>query len=253
MIQPEILYPLTGGAFGLVAGSFLSTLAIRWGRGETIRTGRSRCDGCARTLPPHALVPLVSYLAQRGRCSHCHRRIDRRHPLVELVCGLIGLASLAALPGSAGVAGALFGWLLATLALIDADHLWLPDPLVASLAAAGLLAGLLGLPPALGERAIGAAAGFGALALLRWCYRLVRGREGMGGGDPKLLGAIGAWLGWRPLPTVVLFAALLGLGWCLLLALRGRSPGRLEPLPLGTLLALAAWPCWLAEAVAGSF
>ena len=95
------------------------------------------------------------------------------------------------------------------------------------------------------ERLIGAAAGFLALALIAFAYRRLRGREGLGGGDPKLLAAIGAWLGWQQLPFVMLGAGLLGLAAVLLRAARGETIAATDRLPLGTLMALAAWPIWL--------
>ena len=101
-----------------------------------------------------------------------------------------------------------------------------------------------GKPP-LAERLIGGAAVFGGLWLVAAGYRWWRGREGLGGGDPKLLGAIGLWLGWRPLPGVLVAAGLLGLGVALIRHLRGEAVGRETALPLGALLAAAAYPAWL--------
>src|SRR3546814_2788914 len=110
------------------------------------------------------------------------------------------------MPGTAGWLWALFGWLLLPLGLLDARHMWLPDRLNAVLAVAGIfLAGPL-LETSLLDRWIGALAGGSLLALVAWSYRRLRGGEGMGGGDPKLVAAIGCWLGWQPLPLVLLLA-----------------------------------------------
>lgn len=230
---------------GAVAGSFLATLALRWGQGRSVVRGRSACDGCGRPLAGWELVPLASGAALAWRCRTCRAPIDPRHAGLEIACAGIGAAALATHPGADGWAGALFGWLLAVLALLDRDHFWLPDRLVIPLGLAGFAAGLAGLDPAPGERAAGAAIGFALLSLVRWGYRRTRGREGLGGGDPKLFAAIGAWLGWRPLPAVLIGAAGLGLFWCLWRAARGRTLRLTDALPLGTLLALAAWPLWL--------
>lgn len=243
----NIAWMAAGLALGAVVGSFLATLAIRWGRDESVMRGRSHCDACGCAVPPWRLVPVLSFMMVSGRCGGCGAAIDRRHALMELACALIGGVTLAVQPDAAGLAGALFGWLLATLALLDFDHFWLPDALVAPLAAIGLAGGMAGFDPPLGDRVIGAAAGFLSFTLIASSYRRVRGRIGMGQGDAKLVAAIGAWLGWRPLPWVVLAAALLGLFWYTIAAVRGRQFSPADRLPLGTLLAIAAGPCWIAE------
>ena len=108
-----------------------------------------------------------------------------------------------------------------------------------------LLDGWLGIAPALTDRLIGGAGGFVALWAIGAGYRLVRHREGLGGGDPKLFGAIGLWLGWRLLPVVLLLAGLTGLGIVLARFLTGHKVRADDRLPLGTLLAIAAYPAWL--------
>ena len=241
------LGPAFGALLGLIAGSFLATLVIRWPQGRRLN-GRSKCDSCGVQLGVRDLVPLASWALARGRCRACGGRIDPRHPAMEAVGAAIGAASLAAAPGAEGFAGALFGWLLLALFMLDLEHLWLPDQLTGALAATGLLAGALELPPALLDRLVGGAAGFGALFLVAAAYRVVRGRVGLGGGDPKLFGAIGCWLGWRALPTTLLVAALAGLAWVAVQHLRGRNVSLLTRVPFGALLAPAAWLMWLLAA-----
>ena len=184
----------------------------------------------------------------RGRCGACGTAIDPRHPIVEALAAAIGGIAFALAPGSAGLGGALFGWLLLALALLDLDHFWLPDRLTATLALTGLAFGLAGLPPVLADRLIGGALGFGVLALIGFGYRRLRGRVGLGQGDLKLLGAIGLWLGWRALPLVLLGASLVGLSYAIGRLLAGRPLAATNRLPLGTLLAVAAWGCWCAGA-----
>jgi leader peptidase (prepilin peptidase)/N-methyltransferase len=225
-----------GFLLGTIAGSFLSTLAVRWPAGRSVARARSACDQCGATIPSWRLVPLVSFALQAGRCGACGGRIDWRHPTMELGCGLIAALSIALLPNCDGVAGAFFGWMLATLALIDRDHFWLPDRLTLPLGLIGLAIG----PAALPDRLIGAAAGYFALALIAAAYRLARGRTGLGQGDAKLLGAIGAWLGWQVLPWVVLAACAIGIVWAACARKR-----RLDRLPLGTMLAAAGWGTWV--------
>jgi leader peptidase (prepilin peptidase)/N-methyltransferase len=234
-----------GGGLGLIAGSFLSTLVVRWPQGRSIAAGRSACDRCGATLSPFELVPLASYAIARGRCRHCGGAIDWRHPASEAAAALIGAASLGLHGGADGLAGAIFGWMLLALFLLDLGWLWLPDRLTLPLAALGLAAGVTGLWPSLQDRLIGAAAGFLALGGIATVYRIARGRDGIGQGDFKLFGAIGAWLGWRALPVVLLAASLLGIAVVLARLAARRPVGATDALPLGAFLAVVAWPVWL--------
>ncbi len=149
---------------------------------------------------------------------------------------------MSAYPGWEGAANALFGWQLIALAALDFEHFWLPDRLTASLAATGLAFGAGGIGVDLRSRLIGGVAGFAALWLIGAGYRRIRGRVGLGGGDPKLLGAIGCWLGWQSLPLVLVAASVIGLLAVLSMAMRGAQVAADTRLPLGTLMALSAWP-----------
>ena len=131
------------------------------------------------------------------------------------------------------------------LAALDVAHLWLPDRLTGTLAFAGLTGSAMGLSPDLTNRLIGGAAGFGALTLIATAYRHGRGRDGMGAGDPKLLGAIGLWLGWQNLPLVVLGGSALGLVVIAVMRLRGETVSADLAVPFGALIATAAFPVWL--------
>lgn len=242
----DYLWPGGLALLGAILGSFLATIAIRWPEGRSAMRGRSECDACGRTLTARDLVPLISALAMRGRCRTCGAAIDPRHWRIEAAAAVIGLTAGLATPTPLAFAGAVFGWLLLVLAAIDAAEMWLPDELTLTLAVGGVVTGLLAAPPEIGERLIGGVAGFASLWLIGAGYRVLRGREGLGGGDPKLLGAIGLWLGWRLLPAVLLIAAMVGLGVAVVSALRGREVAGDTALPLGTFLAIAAYPAWLA-------
>jgi len=207
--------------------------------------GRSACDGCGRALTWIELVPLLSYLRLRGRCATCGTAVDPVHPVTELLCALAGGAALAAEPGWIGATGAVFGWLLITLAALDLRHFWLPDRLTLGLAVAGLLAGIVDPGVTAMDRLAGGLAGFACLWGIAWVYRRTRGREGLGGGDPKLFGAIGCWLGWQMLPFVLLGASCIGLLAVAALMLRNKVVTATMRLPFGTLLAAAAFPAWL--------
>jgi leader peptidase (prepilin peptidase)/N-methyltransferase len=158
---------------------------------------------------------------------------------------MVGAVALLAHPGWAGLVTALFGWWLLLIGALDAKHQWLPDRLTLPLVPAGIAVGVAGVGAGWQERAIGAAAGFVVLAGIGLAYRCLRHREGLGGGDPKLLAGLGAWLGWQQLPFVLLGAGLLGLAAVVLKRLRGQEVSATDRLPLGTLMALAAWPLWL--------
>ena len=233
---------------GASVGSFLAVVLIRWPQGRSASAGRSRCDACGRPLSPLELVPVLNWLATRGRCRSCGAAIDRRHLAAELGAAMIGLTAVFAHPLPLAAVTALFGWWLFLLAALDVEHQWLPDRLTLPLIPAGLLAAWGGFGAGLEERAIGALAGFAALAGIASLYRRLRGREGLGGGDPKLFAAIGAWLGWQQLPFVLLGAGLIGLAVVALMRARGRAVAATDRLPLGALMALAAWPIWLITA-----
>jgi leader peptidase (prepilin peptidase)/N-methyltransferase len=247
-VLPEGVLLSLGFLVGLVIGSFLAATLIRWPQNRSVRRGRSHCDSCGTALGIRDLVPILSWLLNRGRCRHCGAVIDRRHLAMEAGAALLGLTAIAAHPFPEAIATALLGWWLFLIAALDLEHQWLPDRLTLPLIPAGLVVASLGIGPDLADRVIGAAAGFLVLSALALLYRKLRGREGLGGGDPKLLAALGAWLGWEQLPFVMLGAGLLGLAAVLLMRLRGQQVKASDRLPLGTLLALAAWPIWLVVA-----
>ena len=240
-----MLLTILGGLAGLIIGSFIAALTARWPQGRSIADGRSRCDSCHAVLGPSELVPVLSYLVQRGKCRHCGAAIQPRHLAIEIAAGGVGAAALAMHPGAYGVAGAVFGWALLALLVLDVEHMWLPDRLTLPLALGGLAATYALSMPLL-DSLIGVAAGWASLAGIAKGYKALTGRTGIGGGDPKLFGAIGAWLGWFPLPFVLVFAAVLGLLLVLYDRLSGRPVTRYSRVPLGALLAAAAWPLWLA-------
>ena len=235
---------------GAIVGSFLATILVRWPRNESALHGRSACDACGARLGPLALVPILSFLALRGRCRSCGAAIDRRHVAIELAAAFVALAAILAHPLPLAFVTAVLGWWLLLLAALDLEHHWLPDALTLPLIPVGLIAAWLGFGPPLGERAIGAVAGFLTLALIAWIYRRFRGREGMGGGDPKMFAAIGAWVGALSLPYVLLGAGLFGLAAVALMKVRGENVTATTRMPLGSLMAIAAWPVWLVIAQA---
>lgn len=234
----------TFAILGAIWGSFVAALCNRWPKGESIIAGRSACDGCGKTIAAYDLVPIVSYLALRGRCRHCGQPIGAQITGVEIASASTGLISVLILPPAQALAASLFGWLLLPLAILDHRHYWLPDRLILLLGAAGLIAGPM-LKPELAwtDRAVGAAAGFLTLEAIRLLYKRHRERDGMGVGDPKLFAAIGIWVGWQNLPLVLLLAAMIGLSCAV--ARRLSTTEQDAVLPLGTYLAVASLLlCW---------
>jgi len=229
---------------GAVFGSFIAAATMRWADGRSIITGRSVCESCRRPLSTIELIPLMSYIVLGGACRTCHATIGRRQPAIEFAAAVIGGVSLAVSPNVTGVLGAVFGWMLLMLLVLDVERLWLPDQLTVPLAIGGLLAGWL-TNDDFSLRLLGLALGYISLWTIAAAYRASTGRDGIGGGDPKLLAAIGAWLGAPALPLVVAAASLTGLAWVGIDAARGASVDRHTKVAFGAFLALAAWPVWL--------
>jgi leader peptidase (prepilin peptidase)/N-methyltransferase len=209
---------------------------------------RSACPSCHHPISALHNVPVISYLALRGRCAHCHAHISVRYPTVELLCGILtALAAWRFGYGPTAVCAAVVTWFLIALAAIDLDHQLLPDLLTLPLLWLGLLASLSGwalpfhsLPVTPRNAILGAAVGYMALWSVYHVFRLLTGKEGMGYGDFKLLAALGAWMGVQMLLPLVLLAAIMGasIGGFLILT-RRHKPG--VPIPFGPFLAAAGW------------
>lgn len=227
-------------------GSLLGVLIRRLPTGRPVALARSCCEACGATLGVLDLVPLLSFLVLRGRCRHCGAPIASFHWHVELAAVGVPLSALAAgLDGHVLWAACGAGWVLLALAWIDSDWMLLPDALTLPLLLAGLGA-TWWLEGDVADHAVAAGLGWAALWLVAAAYRRFRGRDGLGEGDAKLLGALGAWVGLAGLADVLLGAALAGLCWAGLLRLRGRAMTATTALPFGPFLALAGWAVLLA-------
>lgn len=238
-----------GAGAGAIIGSFLATLILRWPQGRSVVSGRSACDNCGVALGPRDLVPLLSALVRRGKCRHCGAPIASLHFAVELGCAAVsGIAFLLA-PVPAAIGWAVLGWGLLTLAVLDWRHFWLPDRITLPLAFLGFTLGMWTTDVTLTDRVIGAVAGYGVLLAVALGYRALRGREGLGLGDAKLLGAIGAWLGWQALPFVLLIASVAALVVTAFGAMRAGHFDTKRQVPLGTYLCIATVPGWIALSV----
>src|SRR5207249_2540749 len=246
LLQPAVL-PWVALALGLCIGSFLNVVIHRlpkmmereW-RAECAELAgqepvkeetynlvvpRSRCPGCGHAITALENIPLASYLALRGKCSACGARIGIKYPVVELLAGLAAAYSAWRYgPSLAALGAALFVWFTIALAFIDQETGFLPDGLTLLLVWIGLVLNVAGAFVPLPEAVIGAAAGYLSLWLIYWGYKLATGKEGMGYGDFKMNAAVGAFLGWKMLPLVILLSSVVGLafGALQMFAARGR-------------------------------
>jgi leader peptidase (prepilin peptidase)/N-methyltransferase len=252
---------LAAGLLGLLIGSFLNVVIYRIPKmmqresdnyvaqesGKelphtdrfNLMVPRSRCPHCGHQITALENIPVISWLVLRGKCSACKAPIPARYPAVELVTGLLSAALVWHFgTGWMGLATLVFGWFLISMTMIDYDTQLLPDDLTYPLLWLGLLVNVNGMFVPLRDAVIGAAAGYLALWSVYWLFKLATGKEGMGYGDFKLLAALGAWLGWTMLPTIILLSAVVGalVGISLIVfAKRGRD----KPIPFGPYLAAA--------------
>jgi leader peptidase (prepilin peptidase)/N-methyltransferase len=257
----DLAISLIAGLFGLLFGSFLNVVihrlpimmqresdnyvAAESGKPEphteryNLVVPRSACPHCQHQITAAENIPVVSWLVLRGKCSNCKAPISPRYPAVELLTGVLSALVVWKLgSGYAGLAGLFFLYSLVAMTFIDADTQLLPDDLTFPLLWAGLLLNVNGTFVPLQDAVIGAAAGYLVLWAVYWLFKLATGKEGMGYGDFKLLAALGAWMGWAMLPTIILLSSVVGavVGICLIVfAKRGRN----NPIPFGPYLAAA--------------
>lgn len=268
----RILGTIFAGLLGLAFGSFLNVFVTRWPQGESVVKPRSHCRNCEHMLAWWENLPLLSWILLRGRCRQCKAWISVRYPIVELVLGALwGYVGWVALSGIAeadanspgpvllivSVMGQMiFFWMIAALAALDAEHLWLPDLLTVPGIAFGFIFSVVvamlaresnNASPAplqvAEQRLIGIVVAAGMILLIRWIYWLVRKQEGIGLGDAKLMAMLAAWLG---LPLALLaFAMSAFLGSFAAIALlagpgvrSGKKDWATSKLPFGTFICI---------------
>jgi leader peptidase (prepilin peptidase)/N-methyltransferase len=239
---PALVLDVYAGLLGLVVGSFLNVVVHRLPRGQSLVRPRSRCPWCGAPIRALDNLPVLSFILLRGRCRHCTGPISWRYPLMEILTAALFVLSLERFgPGWAAVAGAVFSALLLALAAIDLEHFLLPDSLTLPGIAVGLALRAAASRPdwisGLASGAAGALVGAGLLFLVAETWLWLRGEEGMGLGDAKLLAMIGAFLGWAGVAVGFVVACALGaaMGLALLAAQRA---GRKTRLPFGVFLAV---------------
>ena len=258
--SPAVLI-ITAVLVGLMVGSFLNVVIHRLPRilerqwrtecAELTETApppaerynlivpRSACPKCGHRITALENIPIASYVILGGKCRGCSAPISKRYPLVEALSGVLAGYIAWRYGWSAAMAGALlFAWAMIALAFIDFDTFYLPDSITLPLLWAGLLFNLGGTFTDIRSAVIGGAAGYLTLWTVYWTYKLATGKDGMGYGDFKLLGAIGAWLGWKMLPLVILVSSFLGAAVGIALIVFARR-GRNVPIPFGPYLVIA--------------
>ena len=269
MLQSTLLFAPAGdlpisliaGLFGLLFGSFLNVVIHRLPKmmqresdnyvaeesGKppphieryNLMVPRSACPHCKHQITALENIPVVSYLVLRGRCSNCKAPISARYPAIEALTGVLSALVVWKLgSGWAGLAALFFLFSLIAMTFIDFDTQLLPDDLTYPLLWGGLLMNVNGTFVPLQEAVIGAAAGYLALWSIYWLFKLATGKEGMGYGDFKLLAALGAWMGWTMLPTIILLSSVVGAVVGITLMVLAKH-GRDTPIPFGPYLAAA--------------
>lgn len=249
------------GIFGLLIGSFLNVVIHRLPRmmqresdnyvaqesghplphtdKYNLVVPRSACPHCGHQITALENIPVLSYLFLRGKCVECKTPISVRYPIVELLAGALSAFLVWRFgSGLAGLSALLFAYLLIAMTFIDLDTQLLPDDLTLPLLWCGLLVNLNNAFVPIGDAVIGAVAGYLSLWSVYWLFKLTTGKEGMGYGDFKLLAALGAWLGWKMLPVIILLSSLVGALVGISLILFARH-GRDTPIPFGPYLAAA--------------
>ena len=250
---------------GLLVGSFLNVVIFRlpvqlqrdWQRDARSYLGldeagpaaarfnllvpASRCPGCQTPLRPWHNIPVLSYLALKGRCGQCMVRISAQYPLVEIASAVLSVAVVSQFGWTLTAALLLvFTWALLALAVIDWNTQLLPDAITLPLLWLGLLVNTQALLVPLADAVIGAAAGYLLLWSIYWLFKLLTGKEGMGYGDFKLLAALGAWLGWQMLPLIIILASFAGAIIGLVGMVLQRRDRQLT-IAFGPYLAIAGW------------
>lgn len=244
--MPQTLFTAFSVLLGLALGSFGAAFAFRWLHElSMVRPARSLCPSCEHPLSWRENIPLASFALQRGRCRHCSARIHWRYPATELALAVwAALVALTFGPGVEWGVYLLMGALLITASVIDLESFLLPDVLTIPGTVLALLAAtfLLGQGPHLDrftDALMGLAVGGGVFYLLHLGYRLLRGAEGLGLGDVKLMCLIGALCGPQSLPFVILVGAVSALAASAFWLVKS-SDGARTPVPFGPFLAFAA-------------
>ncbi len=226
--------------FGLCIGSFLNVCIYRLPASKSIVHPRSMCSNCGTLIASYDNIPIISYLWLRGRCRHCRTKISLRYPIVEFLCGLFALGAYLKFDLTIeALIYFLFFAALMVVTFIDLDHRIIPDvitlPGIPICFAAGFALPTITYKDAL----LGILSGGGSLFLVAWTYSLITKKEGMGGGDIKLLAMIGAIVGWKGVLFTIFVASLVGTLAGLAVMLQSRKGLKLA-VPFGPFLSIGS-------------
>jgi leader peptidase (prepilin peptidase)/N-methyltransferase len=235
----ELVHAILAAVVGVCVGSFLNVCIYRLPRGQSLASPPSRCPHCERPLRWYHNIPIVSWVALRGRCAHCQAPISIQYPVIELVTALVWLLIVWMTP---------VGWLLASrlvlataligLFMIDLEHQLLPNVITLPGIVAGLAFSVVA-PPGPADALLGALLGGGVLYAIAAAYYLLRKEEGMGMGDVKMLAMVGAFLGWRAVLLTLVLSSFAGA--VIGVVMMGLQKGSMRyALPFGTFLAVGA-------------
>ncbi len=261
LLQDRTTFTIVAAVAGLTIGSFLNVVIHRLPKmmerewraqcaelsGQEIKqegrynllTPRSSCPSCGHKIGALENIPVLSYVLQGGKCAACKASIGLRYPLVEIITAIaFACAALKFGFGAAGVSAMVLLAALIALTFIDFDTQLLPDDITLPLLWLGLLLNMYGVFVDLQSAVIGAVGGYLSLWSVYWLFKLATGKEGMGFGDFKLLGAMGAWLGWKALPFIILASSVVGAVFGIALIVLAKR-GREVPIPFGPYLAIA--------------
>lgn len=237
---PPVIMALFAFVFGAVVGSFLNVCIYRMPLDQSVVSPGSRCVGCGTAIRWYDNIPVISWLLLRGRCRFCQAPFSFRYPLVELITAVLSLLLFMkyGLSPSYGVMF-LFCAALIVITFIDFDHQIIPDELSLPGIVLGFLSSFFLPEPGWISSLLGAVAGWGSLALIFYGYLWLTGREGMGGGDAKLLAMMGAFLGLQAIPFIIFASSLVGTVAGLSIMAVQRKDRHLA-IPFGPYLALGA-------------
>ncbi len=244
LAEPAFLYPFAF-IFGLILGSFFNVVIVRLPYDESVVKGGSRCPKCKKPIRWFHNIPIFSYLWLRGKCARCKKPISVEYPLVELASGLIWLGlAYSCGPDARMLCYGVFLSFLLIISVIDLHHRIIPDELSLSGIVLGVGAALLTGDVTWQDSLLGALAGGGIFFAIAYLYEKLTKREGLGGGDVKLLAMIGAWLGYQSILIVIILST--GIGSLVGLAVMASQKKDLKAsIPFGPFLAGAAAAFWI--------
>jgi len=236
----DVIMIIIFALFGLLIGSFSNVLIYRLPRKIKIGLTRSHCTKCEAQIKGYDNIPILSYLLLLGKCRHCKARISLRYPVIELIVGLLWtVPMLLGIPVPQAIISALFTTALTIIAVVDFEHLIIPDSMVITIAVLSIPGFIMQFPPNWLDRLIGGVAAGAFLYLLAVLSEKILKKEGMGGGDIKLIAAAGIVLGWQLGALSLGLGAVAALIMIIIMKVFSYKFNEEKHVPLGTPLALA--------------